>query len=298
MKSNYILITGLLITVCMSMFMVFANMDQKLNVGGITLNKSRDLRIRPEPNVKRQVLPRPAKEKVDSSSSAIDTSSKKILLVGDSEAGGLVFPFSDYCRHNGHQMKATLTWSSATDMTYANDDTLAALIRKYQPDYIFMVIGLNQIYQTNFDRSIEAVQKIVRVFGDIPYAWIGPANWADDYGINDVYANYTHEGSFFLSKHLKLGRGSDGRHPNKEGYSIWMDSIANWLMTGARMKIRMRKPATYSSQIDFPLIMLYGNFRKRKHSVKQPSVGPDTTGNIEQSKRMPEVISRPVIDNP
>jgi hypothetical protein len=288
MLSKNIFITGLLITIGMSLLMLYANLDLKLRWSGITLNKSRELRILPEPTVKRPAVPRPASGKVDTAKSAIDTSAKKILLVGDSEAGGLVFPFADYCRHNGHQMKATLTWASATDMAYANDDTLAGLIRRFQPDYIFMVIGLNQIYQTNFDRSIEAVQKIVGLFGDIPYAWIGPANWVDDYGINDVYANYTHEGSFFLSKHLKLGRGPDGRHPNKEGYRIWMDSIAHWLMTDARKKIRMQKPVSYSSQVDFPLIMLNANYHRKKQLPKPKTGGSDTSGKIETPLPPPE----------
>jgi hypothetical protein len=76
-----------------------------------------------------------------------------------------------------------------------------------------------------------------------------------------------------------------------------MDSIAHWLMTGARKKIRMEKPTTYSSRVDFPLHMLNGDFRKKKQSNNAKSRGSDSSGKKEIPASIPAETNQPVNDS-
>ena len=199
-----------------------------------------------------------------------DTAARRILLVGDSQAGGIMYPLNDYCLHNGHEIAAALVWFSASDRTLAGSDTLTRLIEKYRPDYILVVIGLNQVFQTQHAGSRAAVKKVISAFGGIPYAWIGPANWVEDKGINNLYAEATEPKTFFRSADLPLERASDGRHPNMKGYRQWMDSVAGWLSHSARWPIRMERPEKRNRSNTFPLIMLNAAKQPKKDAGAQP----------------------------
>ena len=47
-------------------------------------------------------------------SSLDDSTQHRVLLIGDSEAGGIKNVLNDYCRSNGHKLVATVEWYSAT----------------------------------------------------------------------------------------------------------------------------------------------------------------------------------------
>ena len=70
---------------------------------------------------------------------------------------------------------------------------------------------------------------------------------------------------FFLSKNLTLPRGPDGRHPDGQGYKIWMDSIATWLHTKAKWKINMVKPTKMVYKRGFKLRTLNAGRRANKN---------------------------------
>ena len=72
-----------------------------------------------------------------------DTIKHRILLIGDSECGGLCFPLNDYCEQNGHKLLLTLAWNSATVFNFAFSDTINKIILKYKPSYLFIVFCLN-----------------------------------------------------------------------------------------------------------------------------------------------------------
>jgi len=42
----------------------------------------------------------------------LDTTGERVLLIGDSEAGGLRYPLNDYCLANGHKLILSLEWYS------------------------------------------------------------------------------------------------------------------------------------------------------------------------------------------
>lgn len=171
-----------------------------------------------------------------------DTTKHRILLIGDSESGGLRYPLNDYCIANGHKLILSLEWYSATTFNFGRSDTVDKIIARFNPTYIFLVFGLNELYARDLKARKIAANQVARKLRGVPYAWIGPANWEEDKGINKVYSSSADTGAFFLTKKLALPRATDGRHPDVKGYRIWMDSIAGWLQTSAKYKILMKPP--------------------------------------------------------
>jgi lysophospholipase L1-like esterase len=158
-----------------------------------------------------------------------DSSEQRILFMGDSQAGGLLHIFNDYCVENGHKMVAAHVWNSATIYNYGFSKRVDELINQYQPTLIVIVLGLNELHARDIAKRTQAANLLRAKFGNIPYLWVGPANYMEDSGINKVYEQVATSERFVLSKHLNLPKGSDKRHPNREGYKIWMDYIARAL---------------------------------------------------------------------
>jgi hypothetical protein len=171
-----------------------------------------------------------------------DSVSHRVLIMGDSESGGLCFQLYDYCQENGHNLVAALNWYSASIFNLAYADTVNDVIKKYKPTYIFIVVGLNEMYAKDLNNRRKAAQILAKKISGIPYTWIGPANYREDYGINQVFKESAEPGTYYLTKQLDLPKGGDKRHPSKVGYRIWMDSLAVWLQTEAKYKIKMNPP--------------------------------------------------------
>ena len=172
-----------------------------------------------------------------------DTIKHRILLIGDSESGGLCYPLNEYCEQNGHKLLLTLIWYSASVYNFAFSDTINKIILKYKPSYLFIVFGLNEMYAKDLEKRKKAADQFAKMIGGIPYLWIGPANFTKDYGINKVFESAAEAGCFFLTNNMVLPRGGDGRHPSSKGYRLWMDSIASWISISAKYKIAMEKPS-------------------------------------------------------
>lgn len=171
----------------------------------------------------------------------LDTSAHRIMLIGDSESGGLRSHVNDYCLANGHELVYSLEWYSSTIFNFARADTVQGLIKRYQPTYIMFVVGLNELYATDLEARKEAAFQLKAKFGELPFTWIGPANWTEDKGLNLVFEEVAGD-AFFESRKLDLPRGADGRHPSLMGYQIWMDSLGSWMNNHAQYSIRMKAP--------------------------------------------------------
>lgn len=171
-----------------------------------------------------------------------NASGERVLIMGDSETGGLCYQLNDYCVENGHKLVASIIWNSATILNLAYSDTIAKTIIKYKPTYVFIVVGLNEMYAKDLDNRRKAAQILAKKISGIPYTWIGPANYREDYGINMVFKESAELGTFYLTKNLNLPKGQDKRHPSKDGYRIWMDSVASWIHSRAKYKISMAAP--------------------------------------------------------
>jgi hypothetical protein len=278
-KSNFnIAKAGMMLVLVMSVFLYYANTEQIWRIGPWELKKSLDLKwpASSTPKAKKKTRSNKPKAVVVTQ---IDTTPKRFLLVGDSEVEGLMYPFDDYCRYNGDSLLLAHVWYSATDMVYANNDSLKKRIEEYKPDHIVMVIGLNQVTQQNFSNSEKAVQSILQTFGDIPYTWIGPANWIPDLGINQLYADLVDSGQFFYSGGLVLERGKDGRHPSKQAYYVWMDSIAQWMEKESIHHIRMKKPDTVFPYRKINRVTMNASRRKNNNAESKSDEKTDSSAS-------------------
>ena len=171
-----------------------------------------------------------------------DTSRQKILLIGDSMAYSLMFRAQNYCDYNQHELKV-VSWVSATSKTYAICDTLEYYVNLYKPTFIIFVIGANEMFAYNAQNRIQYFEKIIPQTHGIHTVWIGPPNWKEDTGINNVMMQKFGPKQFFLSKKLKYTRiAGDVAHPDRTSSSMWMDSIASWIMHKSYFPIKLEQP--------------------------------------------------------
>lgn len=172
----------------------------------------------------------------------VDTASKTILFIGDSMLDGLSPRMAQYAKQNGHTLYSVI-WYSSTSKTWGDSDKLKHYISTIKPDYIFICLGANELFVRDIRaKRTKFVRRMLADIGNIPYIWIGPPNWKEDTGINDMLMAETAHGSFFLSKDLTLARSSDGAHPTKAASADWLDSVMRWMPRSSAHPIRMDAP--------------------------------------------------------
>jgi hypothetical protein len=178
----------------------------------------------------------------DKQQDTIDTTSQKILLIGDSMLEGLMPRLKDYTAHNHHDLK-TVIWYSSSTAYFGRSDTLKYFIKQYKPTYIMLVLGANELFVSDIIRKRKPfVKHILNQIDTINYVWIGPPNWKDDTGINDLILSSVGKRHYFPSKNLTYQRTRDGAHPTRSSSSVWMDSIAVWVMRDSQHPIKLEKP--------------------------------------------------------
>ena len=146
---------GLMLVCIIGFFFLYVNSDYSAKIFRYDLKKSTELRITKKKPIlkKKPIVQIPKKIEI--------LQNKRILLAGDSEAGSIVYEIQKYAVLNGHNLCRAIIWNSASDRTYANSDTLKNNIQRFKPEYIIFVIGLNQVFQRNFDDSKNAINKII-----------------------------------------------------------------------------------------------------------------------------------------
>lgn len=162
----------------------------------------------------------------------LDSLPQVILIFGDSMTFNLALRLAEYAKQNGHEIHS-VNWDSSNTKTWADHDTLQFYINKFHPSQIFISLGSNELYLKKPDMRRPEVKKILSVIDTIPYVWIGPPNWKEDAGINDMIASECRPGSFFRSAGMEFKRKKDGVHPTKEASALWVDSIIRWLPKSA-----------------------------------------------------------------
>lgn len=190
----------------------------------------------------------PNRTKDDFADGKRDSSSQYILLTGDSMSEGLMFAFKKYAKFNGHKLKTRIWYSSSTE-SWSKSDTLAAFIKRYKPTFIIFTLGSNELFKRNIAEREKYIKDIIHEADTtgIPFIWIGPPNWKDDTGINDLIVKNVSKDRFFESKNLKFKRKSDGAHPTKDASAIWADTISTWLTQTSRYRgqLLFRDPKKY-----------------------------------------------------
>lgn len=157
-----------------------------------------------------------------------DSTPQSIMIIGDSMTFNLALRIAQYARQNGHTINS-VNWDSSNTKIWAEHDTLQHYINKFHPTFIFISLGSNELYFRNPESRRPYVEKILSVIDTIPYIWIGPPNWKEDTGINDMLASVCRPGSFFKSEGIQLARKKDKIHPTREASAIWVDSIMRWM---------------------------------------------------------------------
>jgi len=177
----------------------------------------------------------------------MDTSSQRILIIGDSMLEHLRTRLRDYCAENGHILK-TVIWYSSTTKYFGESDTLAYFIKEFNPTYVILVVGANELFVKDIKTRRQGyVEHILKQIGNRKFLWVGPPNWKDDTGINEMIINNVGEKRYYPSKNLKYQRYSDGAHPKKASAFMWMDSIASFINNKSMYPIVMRKPTKTSN---------------------------------------------------
>lgn len=158
----------------------------------------------------------------------VDSVPQSIFIFGDSMTFNLALRLAQYAKQNGHTIHS-VNWDSSNTKIWADHDTLAYFLKQYKPTQIFISLGSNELYLKNPDVRRPEVKKILSVIDTIPYVWIGPPNWTEDSGINDMIASECKPGSFFRSAGMEFKRKADKVHPTRESSADWMDSIMRWI---------------------------------------------------------------------
>ncbi len=187
-----------------------------------------------------------------------DTTKQNFLLIGDSMLEGLGLRMNDYCNANGYKMHQVIWYSSST-LWYGNCDTIRYFVEKYNPTYVVLVIGSMELFIRNIkENRKQFVQNILEQLGGRKYIWVGPPNWTDDTGINDLLSSSVDDGTFFLSKNLNFERSTDGVHPTSSSASRWMDSIATFMMKKCSHPVMMKYPV-FKAKRNPPTVLLPPN---------------------------------------
>ncbi len=158
----------------------------------------------------------------------VDSTAKSILLFGDSMTLNLAVRLSKYARQNGHSFHA-VNWDSSNTKIWAECDTLDHFIKEYKADFIFISLGSNEVYFKKPESRLPYIKKILEKIGDTPYVWLGPPNWNEDTGINDILQASCRRGSFFRTQGMELKRKADKIHPTRSASALWIDSVMRWM---------------------------------------------------------------------
>lgn len=161
-----------------------------------------------------------------------DSLPQSIFIFGDSMTFNLALRLAQYAKQNGHVINS-VNWDSSNTKIWAEHDTLAYYIEKFRPTQIFISLGSNELYISKPETRLPYIKKILEVIDTIPYVWIGPPNWKEDGGINDLLARTCRPGSFFRSAGMEFKRKADHIHPTRSSSASWIDSIMRWLPSSA-----------------------------------------------------------------
>lgn len=157
-----------------------------------------------------------------------DSLPQSLFIFGDSMTFNLALRLAQYAKENGHTIHS-VNWDSSNTKIWAESDTLDYYINLYRPTHIFISLGSNELYFKDPYSRAPYVKTILSKIDTIPYVWIGPPNWKEDTGINNMLDEMCARGSFFRSEGMEFKRKKDNIHPTRESSALWIDSIMRWL---------------------------------------------------------------------
>ena len=260
MKSSYAGL-WLLLTLALALVVGFALWDDDFRLGGYTPKKAPVRAVLfPEKNEVGDSLAAAADSvavmvaELSEKPVETDTVPKSIFLFGDSMTLNIALRMAKYAVQNGHELHA-VNWDSSNTKIWADCDTIEHFIKAYNADFIFISLGSNELYFKKPDARLPYVRRILEKIGDIPYVWIGPPNWKEDTGINDMLQATCAPGAFFRSAGMEFKRKKDKIHPTREASALWVDSIMRW-MPKSRHPILAELPSDSLGKVKTNVIFL------------------------------------------
>jgi len=172
----------------------------------------------------------------------LDTTKQRILFFGDSMIETLGKRMRQYAYENGHDLLNVIWYSSSTKWWAQHIDTLVHFMNEIKPTCIFICLGANELFVKDLSQRDKWTKEILKTIGDIPYFWIGPPNWKDDTGINDIILKNVGKNHFFLSKQLQFRRTKDGIHVTTSSAAEWLDAAIEYFKKNAPNTILLNLP--------------------------------------------------------
>lgn len=171
----------------------------------------------------------------------IDETPQRILIFGDSMVVNLIPPLADYCLENGHKLFPVI-WYASTTVAWAAQSKLSDVIREFSPTYVIVVLGSSELGVRNVHKRASSVRRINERIGKRHFFWLGPPNWRDDTGWNDMVEKIVGKRRFFRSAGIELEREKDGIHPTPAASRKWAELFARWMASEAAVRIPMKEP--------------------------------------------------------
>lgn len=248
MKRDYLALWAIL-AVAFVIFLGISMLGEDLKLGAVTIKRSTmaDAFTRaPVADGEMDISESPSDTdmaSVEPESVEPDTLPQTVLIVGDSMLEGLSPRLAAYCEASGHTLYTVIWYSSTTKEWGGEKRRLESYMNEYHPDYVFISLGANEMFVKDIiDKRRDFVKEIKRQLGSTPYLWIGPPNWKEDTGINELLSQELPKGRLFVTNGMKFDRKKDGAHPTPESAIVWMDSIARWMPDHAASQLMLREP--------------------------------------------------------
>lgn len=157
---------------------------------------------------------------------------ERILLMGDSMIEWFARRLARWCRNSGYALY-TVIWPSSNLVWWAAGDTIRAFIQKFNPTYVLICLGGNELFIPRIEKRKPYLQHILAQIEPLPYVWIGPPSWKPDMGICNLLAEVNGPGRYYPSARLTLERLQDGAHPTPAAAARWADSVVAYLRDSA-----------------------------------------------------------------
>lgn len=180
----------------------------------------------------------------------VDTSRQRILLMGDSMAEALYFPFINICKWSNFYFKVCAV-KGTTSLYWAEKDTLVQAIERFRPTLILFTCGANEITIPRLRVRKRMYERVLARFDTLPYIWVGTPVWTGDTVYGNMMRELVPQDQLFISQGITMSLQRDGAHPDMAGARVWADSLARWMVYHSRYPVywQIRRPAHFVSKI-------------------------------------------------
>jgi lysophospholipase L1-like esterase len=153
-----------------------------------------------------------------------------LLVVGDSLVGGPI-AFARVLRERLQPERIRVvedTWVGVGVQRFAYSQRFRDLVARHRPTYVFIVLGTNDYALPTPRAVVPAVERVARVAGAVPCAWVGPIIRKDT-GVVQVIAEHASPCTFVDSRRFEVATSRDGIHPTVSGARVWVEGVLETL---------------------------------------------------------------------